>query len=93
VVLYGSPGPIAETHDFGGFLEILGSKMLVCIDSRHADNYAYHGLLEDLARRYNNVHKYTWPEDIRHCHLVTEIKSRLTCLRAGKWWAARSGRA
>src|SRR5262249_50911171 len=35
VVLYSSPGSIAEVHDFAHFTQQLGSKMLVFIDSRH----------------------------------------------------------
>jgi len=93
VVIYGSPGSIAEVHDFGGFLDVLGSKMLVCIDSRYSDGYGYSGLLTELESRFKNVHKYTYPADIHECHLMSAVDERLKKLRLGKWWAVRLGRA
>jgi hypothetical protein len=92
IVLYGSPGSIAEAHDFG-FFDVLGSKMLVCVDSRHVDGFGYKGLLTDMQKRFNNVHEYAYPEDIRDCHLMTALEERLETFRVGKWWAVRLGRA
>jgi hypothetical protein len=39
IVLYGSPGAVAETHDLGPFLEELGRKILIFIDGQHVHGY------------------------------------------------------
>jgi len=88
VVIYSSPGSIAETHDFSGFQEI-GPKMLIFIDSRHVDGYGFQGALGDLKRIYNNVHTFTDPQDIDECHLVARILERLSDLRWIKWQSGR----
>jgi hypothetical protein len=89
VVLYSSPGAIAEVHDFGGFLYELGSKMLVFIDSRHVSGYGYTGLLSELKARFNNVQTFEYPKDIVECHLTGAVEERLKSLRLAKWWASR----
>jgi hypothetical protein len=91
IVIYGSPGSIAETHDFGGFLDELGSKMFVFIDSRYVSGYGYTGLLSDLKVRFNNVHTYEYPKDIDDCHLATAVEERLANLQWAKWWLNRLG--
>src|SRR5262249_30769992 len=93
VVLYSSPGSIAEVHDFGGFLKVLGSKMLVFVDSRYIHGYGYSGLLTELKADFNNVHEYQYPEDITECHLMGVVDEKLGRLRIAKWWAAQVGRA
>jgi hypothetical protein len=92
VVLYSSPGSIAEVHDFGGFLKILGSKMLVFVDSRHVSGYGYSGLLSELKADFNNVHEFKYPEDITECHLMGAVDEKLGRLRIAKWWAAKTER-
>jgi hypothetical protein len=92
IVLYSSPGSIAEVHDFGGFLKELGSKMLVFVDSRHVKGYGYSGLLSELKADFNNVHEFTYPEDITECHLMGAVDDKLGRLRTAKWWAAKTGR-
>lgn len=91
IVLYSSPGSIAEVHDFGGFLKVLGTKMLVFVDSRHINGYGYTGLLSELKAEFNNVHHYKYPEDIAECHLMAAVDEKLGRLRIAKWWAAQSG--
>jgi hypothetical protein len=87
VVIYASPGSIAEVHDFGGFLKALGSKMLVFADSRHTEGYGYSGLLSELKAEFNNVQTYKYPEDIHECHLMAAVDEKLAKLRLAKWWA------
>ncbi|MDQ6759598.1 MAG: hypothetical protein M3Z32_07005 [Acidobacteriota bacterium] len=89
VVIYGSPGSIAEVHDFGGFLKVLGSKMLVFVDSRHTEGYGYSGLLSELKAEFNNVQTYKYPEDIHECHLMGDVDKKLAKLRLAKWWAGQ----
>jgi len=85
VIIHSSPGAIAETHDFAGFLQDLGRKLLVFIDSRHVDGYSYTGALFELRAAYNNVRTYVYPEDISQCHLLSSVESRLHVLRWAKW--------
>src|ERR1700722_2243766 len=89
VILYGSPGAIAETHDFGNFLQQLGSKMLVFIDSNYTSGYGYSGLLDELKCLYGNVHAFEFPKDIDECHLLGMVEARLKILRFAKWWSER----
>jgi hypothetical protein len=87
VVIYGSPGAIAETHDFTHFLRDVGSKMLVFIDERHVTGYGYSGSLQEMNDLYHNVHTYKYPGDIRDCHLLGAVQKRLSVLRTAKWKA------
>jgi hypothetical protein len=91
VVLYSSPGSVAEVHDFGQFMNVLGTKMLIFIDSDNVAGYGYSGLLSELQTALNNVCTYRYPEDIRDCHLVGAVNERLAKLRIAKWWAAQKG--
>jgi hypothetical protein len=88
VVIHGSPGSVAEVHDFAGFIGDLGRKMLIFIDSQHVGGYSYTGALKELQTVYNNVHTYRYPEDIEQCHLIAAVRSRLTVLRWAKWRAS-----
>jgi hypothetical protein len=88
-VIYGSPGAIAEVHDFGSFLVELGSKMLVFIDSRYRGSYRYAGLLTELKAKFSNVESFEYPKDITECHLVAAVEKRLENLRWAKWWELR----
>ncbi len=91
VVLYSSPGSIAEVHDFGALLKILGTKMMVFVDSRHTQGYGYSRLLSELKAEFANVNHYTHPEDITVCHLMAAVDKKLGRLRIAKWWAAQCG--
>lgn len=55
VVIYGSPGAIAETHDFATYLHEIGSKMIVFIDERYNTGYGYTGTLRELNGLYQNA--------------------------------------
>lgn len=41
VVIQGSPGSTAEVHDFAGFIQDIGPKMLIFIDERFREGYSY----------------------------------------------------
>jgi hypothetical protein len=90
VLLYGSPGAIAELHDFAQFRDI-GSKMLVFIDSRYVEGYGFKGTLKDLDASYKNVFQYTSPQDLDECHLLTSVQERLNTMRVTKWSADHLG--
>jgi hypothetical protein len=85
VVIQASPGSTAEIHDFAGFIQDLGPKMLIFVDSRYVDGYSYTGALNDLKVIYNNVHTYQYPRDIEECLLRAAIEERLRVLRWAKW--------
>ena len=87
VAIIGSPGSIAEVHDFAGFLRDLASKMLIFIDSRHVGGYSYMGALSELKVSYGNVETYEYPRDIRECFLMSAVQKRLRVLRWAKWRA------
>jgi len=53
VILQGSPGSIAEVHDFAGFIREIGSKMLIFIDERAQEGYSDTGALHELKTLYN----------------------------------------
>jgi len=84
VLLYGSPGAIAETHDFSQFNQI-ASKMMVFVDSKHVEGYGFKGALTDLGNTYKNVFQYTSPSDLDECHLLTSVRERLNAMRVAKW--------
>lgn len=90
IVIIGSPGSVAEAHDFAGFLHDIGTKMLLFIDSRYIGGYSYKGALSDLKTLYNNVHTYEYPRDIRECFLLGGVQERLRVLRTAKWQARLS---
>ena len=75
IVIYGSPGAIAEVHDFAHFLQEIGSKLVVFVDERYVTGYGYSGALQELNEMYNNVATYKYPEDIRDCHFSARFKS------------------
>lgn len=92
VVIYGSPGSIAETHDFAGFQEI-GHKMLILIDSRYKAGYGFQGALAELSQTYNNVHTYEHSNQITEYPLLTKILERLANFRWTKWQAQLRNRS
>jgi hypothetical protein len=85
VAVIGSPGSVAEIHDFAGFIVDIGSKMLVFVDSRFAEGYSYRGALTELNSVYGNVSTFKYPEDITDCHLLGAVYKRLRTLRLAKW--------
>ena len=89
VVLYGSPGSIAEVHDFADLDEELGRKNVGFQDSRYMKGYGSSGLLHDLNTLYGNVHEYHYPADITKCHLLDAVEKRLRVLRVAKWHHTR----
>lgn len=88
VTLYSSPGSIAEVHDIAA---VLGTKMLIFVDSRHREGYGGSGLLLELKRKYNNVEEFDYPKDIHECHLMGHLEEKLLELRHAKWWANAMG--
>ncbi len=87
IVIYGSPGAIAEVHDLAHFLGKVGDKMIIFIDERYIKGYGYSGTLRELSEVYHNVQTYKYPEDIRDCHLLAKVQKRLGVLRTAKWKA------
>src|SRR5271157_1019758 len=86
IVLYRSPGSIAEVHDIA---KALASKILVFIDSRHVEGYGFTGLLREMKASANNVETFEYPRDIQECHLMAAIEKKLKKLRVAKWWAQK----
>jgi hypothetical protein len=87
VVIIGSPGSLAEFHDFSAFLHGIGPKMLVFTNSRHARSYSFRGALSELNELYGNVATFRYPRDIKECHLLGAVRRRLKLLRMAKWRA------
>jgi hypothetical protein len=88
-VIYGSPGAVAEVHDFGGFARELGSKMLIFVDSDHRSGYGYSGLLSELSTKFNNVRIFRYPNDVLKCNLLGAVEASIEDLRLAKWWKLR----
>jgi hypothetical protein len=85
IILQSSPGSIAEAHDFAGFVRDLGPKMLVFIDERARNGYAYSGALAELQALYSNVHTFEYPKDIDECNLLIMVLKRIRVMRHVKW--------
>ncbi|MFC1719057.1 hypothetical protein ACFL6S_35725 [Candidatus Poribacteria bacterium] len=85
VVIQGSPGSIAEVHDFGGLLRELGPKMLIFIDERSQEGYSFAGLLTELTTLYGNVETYEYPKDINECFLLQKVRAKIQVLQFAEW--------
>jgi hypothetical protein len=85
VVLQASIGSTAEVHDFANYLNLIGPKMLIFLDSQHISGYSYTGALKELNTLYGNVTLYKYPEDIDECHLATSVLEKAAVLRMAKW--------
>jgi hypothetical protein len=84
IVLQSSYGSVAEVHDFIDY-ESIARKLLVFIDEKACDGYSYRGALGELDRRYGNVEKYRYPEDIKECHLLTKVLKRVYPMQERKF--------
>lgn len=88
VVIDGSYGANSEVHDFGGFYQEIGSKMLIFVDSVTKEGYSYKGLLSILSDLYGNVETYEYPKDIHECHLLGKVRTKVKVLRWAKFESA-----
>jgi hypothetical protein len=70
VMLEGSPGALAEVHDFANDPEI-ASKMLVMIPEVYRSGYSAGGAIKDLEDGYRAVIWYG-PSDLTKCNLLTQ---------------------
>jgi hypothetical protein len=86
VVIQASAGSIAEVHDTGALIDVLGSKMLVFVDKETRFGYSYRGLLSELNRRFSNVQEYQYPDDVVRCHLLTRVLEQVELRRWSKWY-------
>jgi hypothetical protein len=85
VIIQDSPGSIAEAHDFAGFVQSIGSKMLIFIDREYQAGYSFMGALYELNILYHNVETFIFPDDIVKCHLVGKVKEKVKVLQWTKW--------
>ncbi|MEK7395384.1 MAG: hypothetical protein AAB116_00465 [Candidatus Poribacteria bacterium] len=85
VIIYGSSGSVAETHDFAKYIRDIGSKMLIFIDEEYQDGYGNRGVLLDLKTLYNNVSTYKYPDDIKKCYLLRSVQEKVKVLQHAKW--------
>ena len=85
IVIQSSPGSTAEVHDFAGFIEDIGRKMLIFIDERAQDGYSFTGALRELKVRYNCVETFSYPKDIEECNLMQAVQDKVRMLQLTKW--------
>lgn len=85
IVLQSSFGSTAEVHDFAGFLEDIGRKMMIFVNKELESGYSFGGALKELALQCGNVHSFTYPRDVQECHLTSMVLERAEALRHAQW--------
>jgi hypothetical protein len=78
ILVEGSPGALAETHDFCGRLEI-APKVLVLVPVEYKKGFSGSGLLSDL-KAFGGVHWYK-PTELTSCNVLGVAVGRVEARR------------
>lgn len=89
VTIMGSPGSIAEVHDFCREPEI-AHKMTICINEEHLSGYSGQ-VLHIFEGNHGRIEKFKFPDDIIGCHLLGRVVEQVEkCAEAKQDQIARS---
>lgn len=90
VTIMGSPGSIAEVHDFCREPGI-AHKMTICINEEHLSGYSGQGVLHIFEGNHGRIEKFKFPDDIIGCHLLGRVVEQVEkCAEAKQDQIARS---
>ena len=83
VTILGSPGSIAEVHDFCHMPEI-AHKMTICINEEHLSGYSGQSVLPIFEGNHGRIEKFKFPDDITGCHLLKRVVDQVEKCAAAK---------
>ncbi len=84
VILRGSPGSVAEFHEFFQNPNI-EAKMYVFADGAHDAGYSSAGALNMHELLQGKVVRYKSPDDITNCTIKTRVQEIVSNFQAAKW--------
>jgi hypothetical protein len=85
VVLVATTENVAGAHEFSADALIRSKLLLFTPDAAALPEYR--SVLEDLAKRYDNVKAFRYPDDITSCHLRALVLDKLGEMQIAKWRA------
>lgn len=79
ILVEGSPGALAETHDFCNHPDI-APKVYVMVPTQYREGYSAKGAIKDLEDAHGGVYWYR-EDDVRSCNLLTQAVKRAEARR------------